>query len=537
MRLLRSRTSAFAITLLASSATGILAPVARADDYSDLLDILRAKGSLTKSEYSTLLSRHHHHVAVESPEEAPSRGRRHKLTRAAATSEDSAVARAQDAATRAEASAEAARQALLSTNNAMNNPLIVHTTPYVPGKGITFQAGPVAIKFSGFINGFYTFNSPAGGVPIAGGLSSGSSGFDSSAVRNGLLPAGFLVSLTTHQAGLDLSANLGVYPGDNSSQNGAFNANSGGKPVALGTSGIDFRQVYVTAGNSNIGTFTVGRNLGFFGGEAILNDATLLSVGSTGSNAAPGNTSLGRIGYGYVYADWLPQISYATPTWKGLQGKIGIFQPMDEFNYAGYGYSATSTQHSSPMIQGEALYDFATKGGLKGHLWSSFMIQHMQNIQGAGIVAGNNSHRGATVEAVDVGGKLSYSKFEALAYYYYGSGLGTTGLMFDGLAANGHKRDSEGYYFQGVYHITPKLRLVGSYGASNLYHATGDNMYIAGAPPLARRNSSEIGALFYQLTPWMQVLAEYAHSQSYGHGGPWAKESDNTMSVGTFLAF
>ena len=34
---------------------------------------------------------------------------------------------------------------------------------------------------------------------------------------------------------------------------------------------------------------------------------------ANGSNAAPTNTSLGSIGYGYIYTDWLAQINYTTP--------------------------------------------------------------------------------------------------------------------------------------------------------------------------------------------------------------------------------
>jgi len=106
------------------------------------------------------------------------------------------------------------------------------------------------------------------------------------------------VKLSTTQDGLDLSANFGFYPGLNNNDPGAFNANSGGSPVDLGTAGLDVRQVFATVGNKDIGTFKVGRDLGLFGSDAILNDATLSSVGSTGSNANPAHTSLGRIGVG-----------------------------------------------------------------------------------------------------------------------------------------------------------------------------------------------------------------------------------------------
>ncbi|NVN41842.1 porin, partial [Ameyamaea chiangmaiensis] len=56
-------TSRYGMLLLAGAALWAASPRARADDYTDLLDILRAKGSLTQAEYDGLLSKHLHHGA------------------------------------------------------------------------------------------------------------------------------------------------------------------------------------------------------------------------------------------------------------------------------------------------------------------------------------------------------------------------------------------------------------------------------------------------------------------------------------------
>ncbi|GBR26579.1 hypothetical protein AA0473_1177 [Acetobacter orleanensis NRIC 0473] len=532
------------------------APSALADDYSDLLDILQLKGSLTKHEHDTLLAKHLSHTASAASHAAPaSRATAHPVRTASAAGarhaaqaghalnsgyEDgirfdpgAASSRAELAADRAEASARSAQDAMRSTNEALNSNSIVRVAKYVPGKGLTFKAGPIDINFSGFVNGFYTYNSPAGGRPVAGGVSSGSSGFDSSSVRNGLLPAGFILKLSTTQSGIDMSAVLGMYPGVDNAKNGAFNANTGGSPVGLGTAGIDLRQVYVTVGTKEVGTFKFGRDLAIFGSDAILNDATLLSVGSTGSNAAPGNTSLGRIGVGYVYADWIPQISYVSPTYHGLQGSVGVFQPLDEFNFAGGDasgrpLSASSSQHSSPMVQGKGTYDFTIGGGVQARIWASFLVQHQQALTSPDLEA--SSRRSAMVEAGEIGTKITYKGFQGVAYYYRGSGLGTTGLFFDGVANNGRKRASEGYYVQAMYNFTKKFKLVGSYGVSNLYQAAGED-----SPLLVRRNQSEVGAAFYSLTDWLNLVAEYAHTESAAHGPN--KESDNTASGGVILLF
>src|SRR5271154_3041344 len=49
--------------LLLAAASGLIlgAGQARADDYTDLLDVLKAKGSITKSDYRTLMAKHTHH--------------------------------------------------------------------------------------------------------------------------------------------------------------------------------------------------------------------------------------------------------------------------------------------------------------------------------------------------------------------------------------------------------------------------------------------------------------------------------------------
>ena len=56
---------------------------------------------------------------------------------------------------------------------------------------------------------------------MAGGLTD-ASGFDSSSVRNGLLPGAIIVSASTTQDGIDLAAVFGAYPGINSSTGGSL---------------------------------------------------------------------------------------------------------------------------------------------------------------------------------------------------------------------------------------------------------------------------------------------------------------------------
>ncbi len=44
-----------------------------------------------------------------------------------------------------------------------------------------------------------------------------------------------------------------------------------------------------------------------------------------------GSTTLGRIGVGYIYTDWIPQISYTTPSFSGFSFAGGMFQTFNTY--------------------------------------------------------------------------------------------------------------------------------------------------------------------------------------------------------------
>jgi predicted porin len=397
-------------------------------------------------------------------------------------------------------------------------------------KGIGLHVGDVDLSFSGEINGFYVNNSPDSPSPrkvVHGGLAS--TGYDdNSALRNGLLPGNFNIDIKTVQEGLDIGVHFGFYPGLNSvTQVGG--ANSPGSPQALGTTGIDFRQQYVTIGRSDIGTFKVGRDIGFFGGEAILNDFTLFGVGTAAGNIAPTNTSLGRIGLGYIYADWIPQITYMSPDFRGLQAGVGIFQPFDTVNFSGD--SAVLSAQSEPQIQTKLVYTLPapTDALFKAKLWTNFVTQEQKS---RGIAAGDTLPLGASKRGwgVDFGGKLDYGPAELVAYGYVGDAIGTTGLFFDAVSPSGRKRGSDGYYVQGSYTFFKKLTFSGSYGLSHL--DLGSHEF---DPLLVKDNESYAFGLKYGLTSWVNLIGEFTHTTATAHGGNQAE--DDTFAIGAITFF
>ncbi len=351
---------------------------------AELLKRLHEKGILSDEEYAELLAEEN------KPSPAPA----------------AAAAPAGDTMTRATESVDSRRMVRMAAS------------------GIGLEVGPATITFSGSVNGFYVHDNPAtptARTAVTGGIASVGAN-NSSAIRNGLLPGFLKVSVATQQSGWDVGATFGMYPGINSTAWGALGANNGGQPTALATAGIDFRQTYMTFGRPNVGTFKIGRDIGLFGSEGILNDITLLSSGTPGNNVAPGNTTLGRIGVGYIYTDFQPQITYTSPNLKGLQASVGVFQPLSSL-------TGPAESNSAPGFQGKVTYD-GKFGDVAARLWVSGITQKHD-------IVGGGSYTGS---GVDFGGKVTVGPVTATGYYYTASGLGTTvlGLFDTGLPQTGN---------------------------------------------------------------------------------------------------
>lgn len=386
-------------------------------------------------------------------------------------------------------------------------------------KGIGLEVGPATIKFSGSINAYYVNDNPDTASPttaVGGGIAS-VGGDSSNAVRNGLLPGFLLVDVTTKQAGLDIGAHFGMYPGINSANWGPLGANNGGQPTALATAGLDFRQVYMTIGGT-FGTLKLGRDIGLFGSEAILNDITLLGAGPPGGNVAPGNTTLGRIGSGYIYTDFQPQITYTSPNFGGFQASAGVFQPLESL-------TAPAQTNSAPGFQGKLTFD-KTFGDVGVRLWTSATTQRHRT-DGAG-TGGLVSYTG---RGIDAGAKITAGPITAVANWYTAKGLGTTVLNLLDTDALGRPRGSDGFYLQALATFG-KVSVGSSYGESNLDLTAFE---VAAGNTLVSKNSSWVGQIRYGLTDWVTLLGEYSRSSSDAHGGNSA--DSNSIAVGAILFF
>src|SRR6267378_38964 len=257
---------------------------------------------------------------------------------------------------------------------------------------IGFKAGAWDLSFSGNVNGFVTLNSCDSSTNVVqGGVACNNpppGGGKEQAIESGLLPSALVFGAKTRQSDLDIGVTIGFYPGLNDGGPGA------GKS-GLSTSTIDLRQNFLTFGDKSWGTFKVGKDIGLFASDAILADMTLLGVGSAGAFGG-GNTTLGRIGVGYIYTDWIPQISYSSPKYGGFQYSAGLFQGVDAVSTTGAN-SATLTAHEQPGLQAKGSYEWT--GPVGGKAWVSALSQKVKS-------------RGAPTDSAPAGSSLSGQAFD-----------------------------------------------------------------------------------------------------------------------------
>jgi predicted porin len=393
--------------------------------------------------------------------------------------------------------------------------------------------GTWTFSLNGNVNVDYIWSScqdASSAVGVVGGLTctGTASGSNVSNIGNGLLPAAFVFGVATTQGGIDITGHLGLYPGiatnDGGSPNLQAGTGNGSSNTALGSTGLDIRQVYMTFGNKSMGTFTLGRNIGLFGADAILNDMTLPGVGAPGSaaSAAPSNTTLGGIGFGYIYTDWLAQMDYTTPDISGFSATIGIFDPLNSLSEPG---DATVEPKKAPGFHAKVSLTLPFSDTSK--LYASVAgLSQKQNYDSVSL--GTYDYTG---NAVDVFVKLDVSDLEVFGYYYHGTGVGTTALFLLG-AYQGQTRKSDGFLVQGTYKFGA-LKIGLQYGESKLDYANATDQ--AANPFLVSKNKKGTVGLYYSLTENLTLLAEGSDVKSDAHVG--GNNSATTINAGAFFKF
>ena len=397
----------------------------------------------------------------------------------------------------------------------------------VANAGITWDAGEWTVDMNGNVNAYMIWNdNKDSGTQIQGGMantSTGEANGESTSISSGLLPSWLGFTATTRQNDLDTSVTISLQPGQ-----GANAALGGGKSNATGT---ENRQAFLTFGDKSWGSVKVGKDLGIFGSTAILNDMTLLGVGSNGggtqhNGGANGtSTTLGGIGTGYLYADWKGQIAYTTPNMNGFALTAGITQPWNTTNLS---TSSATASGGNDMFAFEAQASYSWTGDFAGKVWAGAFAQEVQGLTGANITGTTDTD----ADAFEVGISTSIMNIGLVGYAYSGEGVGTTGMMVDGFSDDGKARDSDGGYVQATYVIPMGTKLGVSYGVSKLDDNTAD----AGANLVKENNRVTVGA-YHPLTKHLNLVAEYSHVESESHLSTQSDSEQDIMSVGAILFF
>lgn len=404
------------------------------------------------------------------------------------------------------------------------------------------------VSFDGAANAFIMQNSGTNAPTTAGGTAVN---FDTTAgiinARNsetsivtGLLPNVWGMTLKAPTAnGLDMSARLGLYTHMNGGEN------------ALGNGEINIRETSGSIAGS-FGTVLVGRSLGIHQSNAILNDMLLFGVGA-GASAGNNNTTLGRIGVGYLYTDFQPQVSWTLPALgNGFGAKVGLFDPKD---VAADTAAVSATDHSAPRVEAQITWngDFL-QTGVGVNLWVDGTYQYTgrtlaetqsRQAAAAGSAQLDIEHDSVDSAGVGFGTKLSYEGFSLVATGFYASGLGmrgqhsvlpirqvnnavaaTTGALDD----DGKERKSYGGYIQGTFDFGQGTNVGYSYGG-NYLRMTGSDLNNLGT---SNANTMHSGMIWHNVTDNFRLIAEGGFAEKSWYLADDTQE-DSFGGVGAFF--
>jgi len=386
--------------------------------------------------------------------------------------------------------------------------------------GIIIPAGDWTLDINGNVNAFvnYTHVDSASGtrgsgngdtsLMLAVAPNAGNYGSKFQGINTGLLPSWLGFTATTRQNDLDVSWNMSMQP------NVSDNTLQGDNNAPL------FRTAYLSFGDKSWGTIKLGKDIGVFASDAILNDMTLLGVGAGATGVGYGNaanggasgqpTTLGGIGTGYIYAAWKGQVAYTTPNMNGFQATVAITNPNQ---------SAGAGNQDRFGLEGKASYSFA-QGDFSGKVWVSGASYDISN---------SPASTSYSASVGDIGATISSNGFGLTGYYYTGKGVGSTLMGLDAASADNARRDSDGGYVQLTY-VTPfKTKLGAAYGISNLDMAGNDTT------ALLKSNERYTLGAYHPLTKHLNLVAEYNNVTSESHSD--YKTENQTYSAGAILFF
>lgn len=372
--------------------------------------------------------------------------------------------------------------------------------------GIVIPAGDWTLDIGGVVNAYYTHTSFSGDDATAGERGNGDSVAN---ITTGLLPNYLSVSGKTRQNDLDVGFTISINPGAST------------KNAGIQTAQQENRQAFLTFGDKSWGSIKLGKDLGIYASDAILNDMTLLGVGSSAGSLAGNTTTLGRIGTGFMYADWKSQAAYSSPNWNGFSFTVGLTQGWNALSLLG-GVGSDERSGSQTAYEGKASYEWA--GDVSGKVWASGISQKVEGLSVGGSDRAN---------AWDLGATVNVAGFGLTGYYGQGNGTGTGVLLNGGYDAAGKSRDSDDWYVQGTYTIPGVGTKLGvSYGESTL-DGNGIDTF------KERQNKMWTVGAYHPITKHLNLVAEYSDNKTELDNRV-AADTDvkaKTISLGAILFF
>ena len=285
---------------------------------------------------------------------------------------------------------------------------------------ITNNKIPAALLSFGFAFGIPTFAnagitlasdsgwtaSLSGSLPIFLVVSDTEDGEKASRIMSGFNPANLTFGVSAPESnGLTVSAHVQI----DTHLQGSGVQNSGLFESRVAEIQID----------GSFGTVNIGKGFGIFNSSAIGDLGSGKGVGLMGAGADTGNATAGRIGTGYVYANFNPRIMYSSNDMGGLSFKAGLFNPEEPADAAG------TVETSLPRLEGQVNYAL-TKDGTGLKLWAGLMHQPVE------LVVENVDY---DIQAFDIGFHLDVANLGLTAAYTDTQGIGADGLYgFGGIS-------------------------------------------------------------------------------------------------------
>jgi len=398
------------------------------------------------------------------------------------------------------------------------------------------------VSFDGAANAFIMKNSVSDAPSTSGGaaftpntMAGVMAGNDDTSIVTGLLPNVWGMTLKAPTAnGLDVSARLGLYTHMNGGNN------------ALGNGVLNIRETSGSVSGS-FGTVLVGRSLGIHQSSAILNDMLLFGVGAAAS-AGNSGTTLGRIGLGYLYTDFQPQVTWTLPDLGGGFGaKIGVFDPNDVHADT---TTFSATDKHAPRVEAQITWSGSLlMTGIGMNAWVDGSYQNTERSTaeanaftsrtgGTGVGINAQPHDDTDVDSAGVafGTKLTYEGFSLVASGFYGTAMGMRGQHSVGAAGTGalddfgKPRNTYGGYLQGTYDFGQGTSVGYSYGGNYLNKTSGD-IETTGT---MNNQTMHSGMIWHNVTDNFRLIAEGGYTEKTWYLADEDQE-DSFGGIGAFF--